>query len=184
MKSGVTLESVKISFFTFALIATGNAAAAGIPVWSPTSSSIQTITLELLGIDDGVDFAIFDDTDLGVFIAPLTLDTPLGAATINTSNNGDGTWHFEDASNAANSLNVSSGSFIFAFTTDSGTTWSTSVDSWTEISAGTWRIAYPGTTATINLTAVDVTPVPTPAAIWLFGSSLIGLAGFARRKPA
>ena len=30
----------------------------------------------------------------------------------------------------------------------------------------------------------DVTPVPVPAALWLFGSGLLGLAGVARRKSA
>jgi len=29
---------------------------------------------------------------------------------------------------------------------------------------------------------VDLTPVPVPAAVWLFGSGLLGLAGIARRK--
>ena len=40
-----------------------------------------------------------------------------------------------------------------------------------------------GDSATFN-TLFDVTPVPVPAAVWLFGSGLIGLAGFARRKKA
>ena len=31
-------------------------------------------------------------------------------------------------------------------------------------------------------TIFDVTPVPVPAAVWLFGSGLVGLVGFARRK--
>ena len=30
--------------------------------------------------------------------------------------------------------------------------------------------------------AVDVPAVPVPAAVWLFGSGLIGLVGIARRK--
>ena len=30
----------------------------------------------------------------------------------------------------------------------------------------------------------DVSAVPVPAAVWLFGSGLIGLVGFARRKKA
>ncbi|GAO37551.1 hypothetical protein SCT_2983 [Sulfuricella sp. T08] len=34
-----------------------------------------------------------------------------------------------------------------------------------------------------SITAVP-TPVPVPAALWLFGSGLLGLAGFARRKRA
>jgi hypothetical protein len=29
---------------------------------------------------------------------------------------------------------------------------------------------------------VDFTPVPVPAAVWLFGSGLVGLAGLARRR--
>jgi len=31
---------------------------------------------------------------------------------------------------------------------------------------------------------VDFNPVPVPAAVWLFGSGLIGLVGVARRKKA
>ena len=36
-------------------------------------------------------------------------------------------------------------------------------------------------TATVSL-AGNVTPVPLPAAVWLFGSGLLGLVGIARRK--
>ncbi len=38
-----------------------------------------------------------------------------------------------------------------------------------------------GDTASL-ITAFDVQPVPVPAAIWLFGSGLLGLAGLARRR--
>ena len=34
------------------------------------------------------------------------------------------------------------------------------------------------------LVAVDLTAVPVPAAVWLFGSGLLGLVGVARRKSA
>jgi hypothetical protein len=40
---------------------------------------------------------------------------------------------------------------------------------------------FPGQNPTFNGT---VSAVPVPAAIWLFGSGLIGLAGFAKRKKA
>ena len=33
-----------------------------------------------------------------------------------------------------------------------------------------------------SMTSVTVSPVPVPAAVWLFGSGLVGLAGIARRK--
>jgi len=38
------------------------------------------------------------------------------------------------------------------------------------------------TTAQIYASITNLTPVPVPAALWLFGSGLIGLAGLARRK--
>ena len=36
----------------------------------------------------------------------------------------------------------------------------------------------------VNILEVDVQVVPVPAAVWLFGSGLIGLIGVARRKAA
>ena len=35
-----------------------------------------------------------------------------------------------------------------------------------------------------ELGSLDIQPVPVPAAVWLFGSGLLGLAGIARRKSA
>lgn len=37
-------------------------------------------------------------------------------------------------------------------------------------------------TASFNNATVDISAVPVPAAVWLFGSGLIGLAGIARRR--
>ena len=36
----------------------------------------------------------------------------------------------------------------------------------------------------IEAVAIDVQTVPVPAAVWLFGSGLLGLIGMARRKQA
>ncbi|HRI38161.1 MAG TPA: VPLPA-CTERM sorting domain-containing protein, partial [Nitrospira sp.] len=36
----------------------------------------------------------------------------------------------------------------------------------------------------MNVIGVDLQPVPVPAAVYLFGSGLIGLAGMVRRKMA
>lgn len=44
---------------------------------------------------------------------------------------------------------------------------------------------FPGFNAAFDLTAPNlVTAVPVPAAVWLFGSGLLGLVGIARRKKA
>ena len=48
---------------------------------------------------------------------------------------------------------------------------------WLTVSGG----SYTGDHWDLNM---DLTPVPVPAAVWLFGSGLIGLAGVARRKSA
>ena len=43
-------------------------------------------------------------------------------------------------------------------------------------------VDYSGFTGENRLVFATATVVPVPAAVWLFGSGLIGLAGFARRK--
>ena len=48
-------------------------------------------------------------------------------------------------------------------------------------------VQFNGTTTTIsNLAIVDnlPSPVPVPAAVWLFGTALIGLVGFGKRRKA
>jgi len=45
--------------------------------------------------------------------------------------------------------------------------------------SGTYNYAIPNDTITLNIEAV-----PIPAAVWLFGSGLLGLVGMARRKKA
>ena len=43
---------------------------------------------------------------------------------------------------------------------------------------------FPGFNAAFDGVATPVSAVPVPAAVWLFGSGLVGLAGVARRKAA
>jgi len=43
-----------------------------------------------------------------------------------------------------------------------------------------YLVSFDGINGTVQ--GVDLQPVPVPAAVWLFGSGLIGLAGVARRK--
>jgi len=65
-------------------------------------------------------------------------------------------------------LNVSI-SFGASSSFDSLNTWFDAYDDGGNLVSGTW-------------TSFQMTPVPVPAAVWLFGSGLLGLAGVARRK--
>ncbi len=47
------------------------------------------------------------------------------------------------------------------------------------------RFAFSGGTHHINnLTFSELSPVPVPAAVWLFGTALIGLVGFSKKRKA
>ncbi len=62
-----------------------------------------------------------------------------------------------------------------------GTTFN--ADSFSSVLLGAWTLASDGTLS-FNGSNVGVPEVPVPAAVWLFGSALIGLVGAGRRKAA
>jgi hypothetical protein len=54
-----------------------------------------------------------------------------------------------------------------------------------DVTAGTWEFtAQASQNAAFTWSSSTVTVVPVPAALWLFGSGLLGLVGIARRKAA
>lgn len=64
---------------------------------------------------------------------------------------------------------------------------SSGINFYTGPNLGSGATLTPPTTASANLGSYlvrDASVVPVPAAVWLFGSGLIGLAGIARRKKA
>ena len=88
----------------------------------------------------------------------------------------------------SSTLNITSSNFVFGATTSSGNApWVLGVG--TELSPGSnlWDITFAdlgGQGGPELKMVVDIQAVPVPAAVWLFGSGLIGLVGVARRKKA
>jgi len=176
--------------FLVAVFCTGTVNAAGVPVWLPKGANIATIELDLGQFFNlGHDFGIFDATDLGTFANPLALNTgAIGITRISTVNNNDGTWTFTNTSTLG-TLNIDDpGAFVFGYTADVGATWSAEADSWTQVLPDLfpdiWSIkyAYGTEVKTAYLMVKNVSLVPVPAAVWLFGSGFIGLAAIAGRR--
>ena len=69
--------------------------------------------------------------------------------------------------------------FILGLTDDSGANWYADTG-YTSLGGSLYNVHF----ADGSLLQVDVRVVPVPAAVWLFGSGLLGLVGIARRKKA
>lgn len=126
-----------------------------------------------------------------------TVMAPVGAdATLNSSAGFSGTASFFYSSSAATSVSVFSGlngtgsllgTFNLLSNAQNGCS-DTAFCHWDEASLNFGGVAQSilfGNAASVAaFDNVSIAPVPLPAAIWLLGSSLIGLGGIARRRKA
>ena len=135
----------------------------------------------------GGTFAIFDNE------ADLNAGTPLLAITLYDRIIVDptppaATTSLTISGTPSSTLNITSSNFVFGALASSGNgPWV--LGDGTELSPGSnlWNITFAGLGGQggpeIKM-VVDIQAVPVPAAVWLFGSGLIGLVGVARRKKA
>jgi hypothetical protein len=151
------------------LILSGSANA--VTVFAPTDGDVNflfsTLTSSTL-------LAMFDDSD--VTYAGSSLDIPVPELITFSGPDGFGDW--TATNEAAVSLNLTgSPNFILGISTDGGTTWSgdTSVSS---VGANAYNVTFSDGT----VLEVDVRIVPIPAAVWLFGSGILGLVAVGRRR--
>jgi len=161
-------------------------------IWAPTNMDTDFIQFDF---GDGVGFttnggnlALFDDDDTG-FIKPLKIGESGGQVVF--SDNNDGSWNAEffDVGNASGGSITLSGDNSFSLGMDWGDGYYGDSNASLLSSPDTYLVVFDGLDGSGakksgNTLAVDLAPVPVPAAVWLFGSGLLGLVGIARRKTA
>lgn len=172
------------------LVATGSANAA--TVWLPTN--VDTNYLAFQSVASGASLAIFNyDNNTNSIYLPQRLDVDVnttGAGTVTFQSNANHT-----ATSGSNSLNLGTDGNYFAvgMSMDSGATWTLDNGSPTHLNGSIYTLFFDLPGGTQTAIQVDADPydtggvppeavVPVPAAAWLFGSGLLGLAGIARRK--
>jgi len=152
-----------------AFLASGNANAS---IFAPTDGDVNFI---LDTFNTGTTLAMFDDSDV-TYTTALNI-TPLPENVIITPGGID-FGDFTATNEASSTLNLTGNDwFRLAISTDGGTNWSGDISS---SPAGTNLLNVTFSDGTVL--AVDIKVVPVPAAVWLFGSGLLGLVGIARRR--
>ena len=164
-------------------------------IWEPTSTDTDFFTkLEFADvyIGDGAELFLFDDDDASLsnglaisnggevwFNPPPPATGDINAASYDIDGN-----FIADITLSANN------NFVLAITSDGGSTWITD-SGWDKIGADSYLIDFhewvecgdqEGCYNKGSIVAVDLQPIPVPAAVWLFGSGLLGLIGIARRR--
>ena len=151
----------------FAFLVSGSVGAA--TVFAPTDGDVNFFDLYLVS---GSMVAMFDDSDTS-YVGSF-LDLPLPEVVTFTAG-GISSGDYTATNESFTTLNLTgSNQFIMGISHDGGATWSAET-----------LISPRGTNAFDiyfgdgSILAVDARVVPLPAAVWLFGSGLLGLVGMA-----
>jgi len=157
--------------------------AASSMVWLPdintSTGNFQDITFASFGVSSATYDLVFFDAGTTAAIEPSTTSITLADL------------------NGVVAISPNPAPYVASFgadLADLGTTaefelalWDSSLSTFTFVTSaaaiveGNWySITFGDVTGTIQ--GVDLAPIPVPAAVWLFGSGLIGLVGVARRR--
>ena len=151
----------------FTICGSANAAT----VFAPTDGDINILNSNLV---QGSILAMFDDSDQSFALSNLVITPP---QIVGIAGPSGGNWVATNTTTLATLLLTGSDQFIFGVSNDGGNTWMGDT-SLVNNGANSITIGF----ADGSFLAIDVRVVPVPAAVWLFGSGLIGLIGVARRK--
>ena len=179
------MKIINIITATF-MLATSAAAAA--TIWAPTNMDTDFIQFGLgnPGIStNGGTLALFDDSDTG-FGTPLVIGQDGGE--VRFTDNLGGSWKAEvfDVTNTSGGFITLTGNKNFLLGMDWGAGYFGDTNSSHLSSPDTYLIVFDGSNGigsiSGNTLAVDLDQIPVPAAAWLFGTGLLGLAGIVRRR--
>ncbi|HKJ08048.1 MAG TPA: VPLPA-CTERM sorting domain-containing protein [Gammaproteobacteria bacterium] len=172
---------------------------APISTWQPTDNDVNFAGTQLYCASEstctslgaaptGVRFALFAAGDASLNGAQYL---PINAAGDRVTFSQQGTdWLL--GNHEGDSLTLTGNRFSLGASTDGGSTWTANTDQlnhgsnwyYSQFGGLTSSYALAGTSLNtrVALTTVDASPVPVPAAVWLFGSGLIALGAVARRR--
>lgn len=170
------------TILTAAVISLSANAASAATVWMPTSEDTDFLQFDLAGLNtNGGSLALFDEADFGGM--GLIIGDTGGQVTFQANgSNWDATF-----SGGGTIMLVDDYNFVLGMSWDGGSSWYG--DSSYSLAGGSpdsYQINFDGFNAGLEVMGstlgVDLQPVPVPAAVWLFGSGLVGLAAIARRR--
>lgn len=143
-------------------------------IFAPTDGDVNF----LLGNLNGGYLAMFDDSDQTYTGANLDIQLGTIVGIAGPVGNGD----YIATNSTSNTLTLTgSDNFILGFSYD-GMNW-TADTSVVSLGANSYNVYFDMGASNVVQVDVQIVPqVPVPAAVWLFGSGLIGLAGIAHRK--
>lgn len=137
-------------------------------VFVPTDGNVNFIFPTLLGYD----LYIFDDSvDVSSMSTTTGLWVSAPEAIVFDSS-------VPDASGSNGTLLLSGNTNFILGITD-GSSWMTDNGGYINLGADSYLVSFDSGSSIVT---VDVAPIPLPAAVWLFGAGLVGLAGIARRR--
>lgn len=163
---------IGLSFVMASLVSVS--ANAAVVYWEPTNLDVNYS----YSTDVGFSMAMFDVDDFdGLKLNQLDLNP--AADTIEILAAGGGDYSATSTVTASSITLFNDNQFVVALT--DGTDWFEPV-SWTQVVPNT--NIYDITFANGTVLSIDAVPtlVPVPAAVWLFGTGLLGLVGVARRR--
>ena len=189
---------MKILFYLASAVFIMASTSVNATVWHPTNEDTDFIQLDFGGpgpgsgiSTNGGTLAMFDD-DTGLTGPALEIGDAGGHVVF--TDNMDGSWNAEvfDVTNTSGgsiTLFGDDARFELGISWDGGSTYWGDTDYSLQSSPDTYLIVFddlsvPGRPRTGVTLAVDLAPIPVPAAVWLFGSGLLGLVGVARRRRA